>query len=298
MDKIITLFHTYFDWFYITMPDILDIIEIFILALVIYKIMLWFKSSRAWTLLKGIIVILVVMGVSAILQLNTILYLLKLAFSVGILAIIILFQPEFRRGLEELGRKNFVKSIINHETDKGKLSDKSIYELIKTVTELSNTKTGALIVIEKQVALGEYIDTGIEIDAKISSQLLVNIFEHNTPLHDGAVIIRDDRVLSATCYLPLSDNMSINKELGTRHRAGIGITEVSDCITIIVSEETGFISIAEGGELDRNMDQEGVRRHLQTLKIEEKEEAGENKKHDNKVKRRRNARKEPTKNER
>ena len=279
MDKIITFFHTYFDWFYITVPDILDIIEILILAFVIYKIMLWFKSSRAWTLLKGIIVILIIMGAAAVFQLNTILYLLKLAFNVGIIALIILFQPEFRRGLEELGRKNFVKSIINHETDEGKLSDKSIYELIKTVTDLAGTKTGALIVIENQVALGEYIDTGIEIDAIISRQLLVNIFEHNTPLHDGAVIIRDDRVLSATCYLPLSDNMNINKELGTRHRAGIGITEVSDCITLIVSEETGSISVAEGGELYRNLDQEGVRRHLQALKINETQEIKDGKKH-------------------
>lgn len=311
MDKIIAFFHTYFDWFYITMPDVIDIIEILILSFVIYKIMLWFKSSRAWTLLKGIVVILIIMAISSIFNFNTILYLLKLAFSVGILAIVILFQPEFRRGLEELGRKNFVKSIINHESDKGKLSDKSIYELIRTVTELSANKTGALIVIENQVALGEYIDTGIEIDAKISSQLLVNIFEHNTPLHDGAVIIRDDRVLSATCYLPLSDNMSINKELGTRHRAGIGISEVSDSITIIVSEETGSISIAENGELDRNLDQEGVRKHLQALKIKEKPEDEENTKKNKKKsgkkknsknnknsKNEKNAGKEPMKNER
>ena len=183
----------------------------------------------------------------------------------GIIAVVILFQPEFRRGLEQLGRKKLINYIIRDGEEDGILSEKTIYELVKTVQVLSANRTGALIVIENEVALGEYIDTGIPIDAVVTNQLLLNIFEHNTPLHDGAVIIRKNRVVSATCYLPLSANDSINKELGTRHRAGIGISEVSDSMTLIVSEETGSISIAQGGELFRNLDSEGVRRHLQTL---------------------------------
>ena len=178
---------------------------------------------------------------------------------------VILFQPEFRRGLEQLGRKKLINYIIRDGEDDGVISEKTIYELVKTAQVLSANRTGALIVIENEVALGEYIDTGIPIDAVVTNQLLLNIFEHNTPLHDGAVIIRKNRVVSATCYLPLSANDSINKELGTRHRAGIGISEVSDSMTLIVSEETGSISIAQGGELFRNLDSEGVRRHLQTL---------------------------------
>lgn len=265
MDKIITFFQTYFDWFYIAVPDAFDIVEILILSFAIYKIMLWFKTSRAWTLLKGIIVIALFTAAAAVFQLNTILFLLKNALNVGIIAVIILFQPEFRRGLEQLGRKKLVKYIMREGEEEGCLTEKTVYELVKTVTVLSANRTGALIVIENEVALGEYIDTGISIDAVVTNQLLLNIFEHNTPLHDGAVIIRKNRVVSATCYLPLSANDSINKELGTRHRAGIGISEVSDSVTLIVSEETGSISIAKGGELFRNLDTENVRKHLQML---------------------------------
>lgn len=256
---------TYFDWVYITVPGTVDIIEILILSFFIYKIMLWFKTSRAWSLLKGIVLIVLFTALAALLQFNTILYILKNAFSVGIIAVVILFQPEFRHGLDQLGRKKIINYIIRDGEDTGAINEKTIYELVKTVQVLSANRTGALIVIENEVALGEYIDSGIAIDAVVTNQLLINIFEHNTPLHDGAVIIRKNRVVSATCYLPLSANDSINKELGTRHRAGIGISEVSDSMTLIVSEETGAISIAQGGELFRNLDSEGVRRHLQTL---------------------------------
>lgn len=265
MDQILTFLRTYFDWFYFAVPDVIDIIEILILAFFIYKIMIWFKTSRAWTLLKGIVVIVLFMAFAALLQLNTILYLLKNAFSVGIIAVIILFQPELRRGLEQLGRKKLINYIIREDEETRHLSEKTIYELVKTVTVLSANRTGALIVIEDKVALGEYIDTGITVDAVVTNQLLLNIFEHNTPLHDGAVIISKNRVVAATCYLPLTANNDINKELGTRHRAGIGISEVSDSLTLIVSEETGSISIARGGELFRNLDTESVRKHLQTL---------------------------------
>ena len=265
MDKLMAFLKTYFDWFYITRPDVSDIIEILILSYVIYKILLWFKSSRAWTLLKGIVLIFLFTMLASLLQFNTILYILKNVFSIGILAVIIMFQPEFRRGLETLGRKKLFDYIMHEDTEERGLSDKTIYELIKTVTVLSANRTGALIVIEDKVALGEYIDTGIPIDAVVTNQLLLNIFEHNTPLHDGAVILRNNRVIAATCYLPLSANLSINKELGTRHRAGVGISEVSDSVTLIVSEETGSISIAKGGELYRNLDTESVRKHLELL---------------------------------
>lgn len=265
LDKFLAFMRTYFDWLYITMPDISDIIEILILSYVIYKIMLWFKSSRAWTLLKGIVLILLFTILASLFQFNTILYILRNLFSIGILAVIILFQPEFRRGLETLGRKKLFDYIMHEDAEERSLSDKTIYELVKTVTVLSSNRTGALIVIEDKVALGEYIDTGIPVDAVVTNQLLLNIFEHNTPLHDGAVIIRNNRVVAATCYLPLSANLSINKELGTRHRAGVGISEVSDSVTLIVSEETGSISIAKGGELYRNLDTENVRKHLELL---------------------------------
>lgn len=265
MDKITTFFSTYFDWVYITVPGTVDIIEIFILSFFIYRIMLWFKTSRAWSLLKGIVLIVLFTAFAAVFQFNTILYILKNAFSVGIIAVVILFQPEFRHGLDQLGRKKIINYIIRDGEDSGAINDKTIYELVKTAQVLSANRTGALIVIENEVALGEYIDTGIAIDAVVTNQLLLNIFEHNTPLHDGAVIIRKNRVVSATCYLPLSANDSINKELGTRHRAGIGISEVSDSMTLIVSEETGSISIAQGGELFRNLDSEALRKHLQTL---------------------------------
>ena len=262
MDKILAFMRTYFDWFYITTPDISDIIEILILSYVIYKILMWFKSNRAWTLLKGIVLILLFTILASLFQFNTILYILKNVFSIGILAVIILFQPEFRRGLETLGRKKFFDYIMHEDADERKLSDKTIYELIKTVTVLSANRTGALIVIEDKVALGEYIDTGIPVDAVVTNQLLLNIFEHNTPLHDGAVIIRGDRIVSATCYLPLSDNMGLSKELGTRHRAGVGISEVTDSLTIIVSEETGRISVAVGGKLLRNIDGDLLKKKL------------------------------------
>ena len=265
MDKISTFISTYFDWFYITVPGTVDIIEILILSFFIYRIMLWFKQSRAWTLLKGIVMIVLFTAIAAVFQFNTILYLLKNAFSVGIIAVVILFQPEFRRGLEQLGRKKLINYIIRDGEDDGVISEKTIYELVKTAQVLSANRTGALIVIENEVALGEYIDTGIPIDAVVTNQLLLNIFEHNTPLHDGAVIMSGNRIRSATCYLPLSDNMTLSKALGTRHRAAVGVSEVSDSLTIVVSEETGSVSVARGGRLLRNLNQEQLKKQLQAL---------------------------------
>lgn len=233
-----------------------DVVEIIILALAFYEIMVWIRKTKAWILLKGIIAIIAFMVIASIFNLDTILWLMQNILSVGVIAIVVLFQPELRKALEQIGRKNFISDIFSIDSGKKvreRFSDKTISELIKASYELGRTKTGALIVIEQNDSLQEYIRTGIDVDAIITSQLLINIFEHNTPLHDGAVIIKGDRVVSATCYLPLSDNMQLSKELGTRHRAGVGISEVTDAFTIIVSEETGKVSVTEGGRLIRNI---------------------------------------------
>jgi diadenylate cyclase len=191
---------------------------------------------------------------------------------VGIVAVIVLFQPELRRALEELGRKNIITDVLARDDAEknGRLNDNTIQELVSAAIAMSKNKTGALIVLEQDVALGEYESTGINIDACVTSQLLVNIFEKNTPLHDGAVIIRDNRVLAATCYLPLTNRSDINKELGTRHRAALGLSEVSDSMILIVSEETGSISVARGGVLHRNLDSESLRKQLDGLREKNK----------------------------
>ena len=270
MEYIRQFFELYFDWLYIPELHITDVIEIIIIAFVIYQVVCWFQSTRAWTLLKGIMVLLIFMAMSSIFQFNTILWILRQTLSIGIIAIIIIFQPEFRRALEQLGRKRFVTSMLGIVEQKDyeveQISDQTIEEVAKAAFVMSKAKTGALIVFEQKVALGEYESTGIPIDALVSSQLLINIFEKNTPLHDGAVIVRNNRVVAATCYLPLTDNMELNKDMGTRHRAAIGISEVSDSLTLIVSEETGAISVADGGRISRNLDVEGLKKQLQKLK--------------------------------
>lgn len=245
--------------------SVIDILEIVILAFVIYHVVLWIKNTRAWTLLKGIIVLLLFYVIAYALGMNVIVWIFERTISIGITALIIVFQPELRRALEELGQKKIISTIIPFDETKNqneRFSDHSINEIVKATVEMAKVKTGALIILEKEIDLSEYERTGIKLDSVISSQLLINIFEHNTPLHDGAVIIRGDRIVSATCYLPLSDNMRLSKELGTRHRAGVGISEVTDSLTIIVSEETGRISAAIGGKLLRNIDGDLLRREL------------------------------------
>lgn len=258
MEQTITFLKTYFDWFYIPQISVTDIVEIIIIAVSLYHIMKWFQKTRAWTLLKGILVIMLFAGIALIFQFNTILWILKNTISVGVTAVIIIFQPEFRRALEQLGRRNFLSGLFSGDEDKHgrKMEKKMLNEVMKAVYAMSEVKTGALIVLEQEVKLGDYERTGISIDAEITTQLLINIFEHNTPLHDGAVLIRNNRIVSATCYLPLSDNLDINKSLGTRHRAAIGVSEVSDSITIVVSEETGGVSLAHNGVLIRNISRE------------------------------------------
>ena len=242
------------------------IVEILILTVIIYELLIWVKNTRAWTLLKGIVVVTAFALISYFFHLTTLTWLMSKTAGVLVTVVVIVFQPELRRALEQLGRKNIIFSIFGTsaviaEEDR-RSRDKINSEIVKAVFEMSKVKTGALIVMEKKVILNEYERTGIPIDALISSQLLMNIFEHNTPLHDGAVFIRNQRVVAATCYLPLSDNMELSKELGTRHRAGVGISEVSDSLTIIVSEETGAVSIAESGKLTRSVSQDDLKAKL------------------------------------
>lgn len=248
-----------------------NVLEILIISVLIYYILIWIRDTRAWTLLKGILVICAFMLFAYVFQMDTILWLFQNLISVAIISIFVLFQPELRRALEQLGRKNILSSFFNlsgsgaADEQTVKTVEKTKSEIIKACMEMSKVRTGALIVIEQDVQLSEYERTGIFLDSLVSSQLLINIFEHNTPLHDGAVFIRNNRIVAATCYLPLSDNMLFSKELGTRHRAGVGISEVSDSITLIVSEETGMISVAHDGMLFRGLSQEELREQLSTL---------------------------------
>ena len=254
-----------------------DIVEIIILSFLIYHILVWIKNTKAWSLLKGILVIAVFILFAAYFEMNTILWIVNNLFSVAVTAVVVILQPELRRAVEELGRKNIISSIIpitvGRGPEGGRFSDKTINEIVKACVEMGRARTGALIVMEKDESLTDYERTGIEIDGVVTSQLLINIFEHNTPLHDGAVIVRGDRVTSATCYLPLSDNMRLSKELGTRHRAGVGISEVTDSLTIIVSEETGKISVAYGVDLERNVDAERLRARLSDLQNKSEEDS-------------------------
>lgn len=245
-----------------------DIIEIIIIAFVLYHVMVWVKNTRAWMLFKGIIVILIFLLLAALFQMNTILWLSGKVVNVAAIALVIIFQPELRNALERLGRKNFLTAFFNFDFQKSnpvRFSEKTINEIAKACYEMGKVKTGALIVIERDVMLNEYIRTGIPLDSLVSSQLLINIFEHNTPLHDGAVIVRGDRIVSATCYLPLSDNMTLSKDLGTRHRAGVGVSEATDSFTIIVSEETGNVSYAMGGELKKGVTPTELREQLHLI---------------------------------
>ncbi len=255
----------YLIWLSLPKINITDIIEICILAFLIYHVVKWIKTTRAWTLVKGLVVIMVFWLVAIIFDLNVLTWIIRNTINVGIIAIVIIFQPELRKALEQLGQKNIMKSIITFDDSKDrmeKFSDHTLNEIVRATFELARTKTGALIVLEEDIPLSDFESTGISIDSLVSSELLINIFEHNTPLHDGAVILRGNRIAAATCYLPLSDNMQLSKELGTRHRAGIGISEVSDSLTIIVSEETGKVSIAKGGKLIRNVDGDYLRTKL------------------------------------
>ncbi|MCR5790034.1 MAG: diadenylate cyclase CdaA [Lachnospiraceae bacterium] len=275
-DGISSYLGRYFSW--ISLPTIMwtDIVEIIVIAFLLYHVLVWIRNTRAWSLMRGLVIILLFVFIAALLNMSTILWIARNILSVALVAVVVVFQPELRKALEQIGRSNILPSIFSVDLNRvtGELfSDKTIAEIVRASFLMGRARTGALIVIENNDTLADYERTGIEIDAMISSQLLINIFEHNTPLHDGAVIVRGNRLTSATCYLPLSDNMELSKELGTRHRAGVGISEATDSFTIIVSEETGRVSVAQGGELTRNISSDELTKRLELLQnkvVEEK----------------------------
>lgn len=250
-----------------------DIVEVVIISFLLYQLMAWAKHTKVWLLMKGIIIILLFILLAIIFKMHTIIWIAQNVFGLAVTAFVIILQPELRHALEELGRKKFISSFVAFEKPSDeRFSDRTVNDIVKASFEMGKVKTGALMVIEQNVLLTEYERTGIEVDGLISSQLLINIFEHNTPLHDGAVIIRGNRVVSATCYLPLSDNMGISKELGTRHRAAVGISEMTDALTIVVSEETGHVSVTYEGRLYRKLDADGLREKLGMIQNKEAEE--------------------------
>ncbi len=263
IESITSFIERYVTWLSIPSIKWTDILEVLIISVLLYRVLAWIKESKAWSLLKGILVILVFVIVAAMLSMTTILWIAKNIFGVAVTAMVVVFQPELRKALEQLGRRK-VFSIFQFDNRIAgeRFSDDTINEIVRGAFEMGRAKTGALIVIAQSESLTDYEKTGIYLDAEISSQLLINIFEHNTPLHDGAVIVKGNRIVSATCYLPLSENMELSKELGTRHRAGVGISEVTDSMTVIVSEETGRVSVAYEGKLTRNVDPEQLKEML------------------------------------
>lgn len=265
MQDIARLMSTYLSKLTLPKIGVIDVIQIALIAFFVYQFMVWIKYTRAYTLLKGILVVLLFILLAYIFKMNTILWIFSNLASTLIVGVIVIFQPELRKVLEQLGQKKIMAAIIPFDTGKEvkeRFTDKTISEIIKACYDMGEVKTGALIVIEQDELLTDYIRTGINLDALLTSQLLINIFEHNTPLHDGAVIVRGNRILAATCYLPLSDNMELSKQLGTRHRAGVGISEQTDSLTIIVSEETGQVSVAYRGRLFRDVSSSKLREML------------------------------------
>lgn len=233
-------------------------LDIGIVAFIIYKLMMLIKETRAEQLIKGIIILIIITKLSDVMQLHTMYWLLKNAMTVGVIAILIIFQPELRRALEHIGRGKF---FAKNELQKQEI-ESMLNEITTAVNELSKNKIGAIIALEQDTGLNEFIETGIKVDSAISAGLLVNIFTPNTPLHDGAVIIRKNRIAAAGCFLPLTDNQNLSKQLGTRHRAALGLTEISDSLVIIVSEETGVISFARDGKLSRYLDPKSLKEIL------------------------------------
>lgn len=247
----------------------MGVIEILIIAIFAYRLVLWVKNTKAWMLFRGIVIIVIFILMALLFQMTTILYIAEVSINVLALTAVVVFQPEIRRALENLGQKNFLGAITPFEKKKDnyRFSYETVESIVKACESMSKVKTGALIVVEKTVKLSEFEETGIELDCIVSNQVLINIFEHNTPLHDGAIIVRGNRIMAATCYLPLSDNMSLSKELGTRHRAAVGMSEVSDAVVIAVSEETGNISVAEQGDLKSGISSYELSEILMSLRV-------------------------------
>ena len=273
--KIKDYFASWFDWIYLPQIGVLDIIEIIIIAVLVYAVLVWIKNTKAWMLLRGFVVLGIFILIAVLFRMSTILWLVRNGIGILAIAAVVVFQPELRRALERLGEGNLFSRLfsINRGKDELRFSNGTLRAITTAVAEMAEEKTGALIVVEKAIHLTEYELTGIPMDSLVSPQLLINIFEHNTPLHDGAVIIRGDRIMAATCYLPLSENMSISKSLGTRHRAGLGLSEVCDAAVIIVSEETGGVSVAREGQLISDVDPGHLNEILTDLQKTEKAKA-------------------------
>ncbi len=255
-DNITAFFSKYFSGLLIPRIHPLDLVEILLIAFVIYHLMKWILRTRAWYLVKGLIILVLVWAIASILRFNAILWIFVNTINVGIIALFIIFQPELRRALEQLGSRRLFSIFADPSGSRERYSDETRNEIVTGVFEMAKVKTGALICIEGTVSMEDYERSGIKTDSIVSAALLINIFEKNTPLHDGAVIVRGNRAVAATCILPVSDNMRLSKELGTRHRAGVGVSEVTDALVIIVSEENGKVSIAQKGQLIRGVDEE------------------------------------------
>ncbi|MGI6677728.1 MAG: diadenylate cyclase CdaA [Dehalobacterium sp.] len=249
------------DYFYV----FTEIIDIFIVSYVIYKLLMLIQGTRAVQLIKGIIMLLIALNASDFLHLFTIKWILDQIWATIFVALAVIFQPELRRALEQLGRGQFFMRTSSEMGTGDRL--RLVDELTRSAMKLAKTKTGSLIVMERETGINDYIETGIKVEGIVSAELIMNIFVPNTPLHDGAVIIRGDRVVAAGCFLPLSDNPYLDSSLGTRHRAALGITEISDAVALIISEETGTISVAFGGKLVRYLEEKTLRDKLQDLLI-------------------------------
>lgn len=263
-------------WQYIQSLEIgpKNIIEIVILAYLSYHLMAWIKRTRTWFLFRGIFVLLLFVILAGVFDLTVITYLAERTLSVLVIALFIIFQPELRAALEQLGQNNYVTKLFGPGRERAQASRYSAEvtdELVRAAYAMAKTKTGALIVVERDIPLDEFAKTGITLDSVVSSELLINIFEKNTPLHDGAVVIRGNRVMAATCYLPLTSSLEVDKLYGTRHRAAIGVSEETDSLTIVVSEETGEVSLAMGGELKHGLNPDELKSELAVLEQDEAE---------------------------
>ena len=246
------------------------VIDVLVVTYAIYKIMSWIRLTRAWSLFKGFMVVVLVYLVALEFNMVTVQWIMRATFNVGLITVVILFQPELRKALEQLGKGRFYKSIVPADKD-AKLSERTIGEIAAAMAEMSKVRTGALIVIEQDVPLGDHEQMGTPVDAVVSSRLLMNIFVDKSPLHDGAVIIRNNRISAASCILPLTEN-ELSRDLGTRHRAAVGISEVSDALVLVVSEETGAMSAAYNGVLRRDLTGAEIRASLENGGAPEKKQ--------------------------
>ena len=254
--------------------NINDIVDILIIAYIFYKIFMFIKDTRAEQVLKGIVLLFVATQISKIFKLHTLYWLLIKALDLGFIAALIIFQPELRAGLEHIGRTKFNFFQKNNVSVSEEKFNRTVEEIVEALYSLSRQKIGALIILERNTKIGDIINTGTSIDGEVSRQLLINIFIPNTPLHDGAVVIRESQIKAAACFLPLTQSKDLSKELGTRHRAAIGVSEVSDCISLIVSEETGDVSIAKSGKIYRKISKDRMINILRSnLKINTQEKS-------------------------